>query len=249
MSEESLIDDGSEAAINETTETVEQVADGAAPSWFHADNVAGEGDKPEWYKDNKYKSVADQAKAYTELEKKLGGFTGAPEGEYELSFPDGVEGEWIEGDPLMDGFKTWAKENNLSQDKFTDLLHLYVGNEAQATGVNRESELAAIGENAKGRLQAISQYAKANLSEEDYNGILQATTTAAGVKAIEALIAQTKNTKLPTDPSETTSGVTHSEIQARVADPRYASDPSFRKETTKMYEQLLGKGPKNKVVG
>ena len=44
---------------------------------------------PEWYKADKYKSVAEQAKAYTELEKKFGGFTGAPKDGY--SVVEGVE--------------------------------------------------------------------------------------------------------------------------------------------------------------
>jgi len=246
MDDESLIADAESTPSEEST----QETTTETPSWYMSEGVAGEGDKPEWFKDSKYKSVSAQAEAYAGLESKLGGFTGAPEGDYELSFPEGVEGEWVEGDPLMKGFQTWARDNNLSQDKFTDLLHLYVNNESQMMGSDRETELAAIGDNAQARLQNISDYARANLSEDEYQGILAATTTAAGVKAIEALIAQTRNLKIPTNDQDVTSqGPTREAIQERVADPRYQTSPEFRKETDAMRERLYGKGPMRSVVG
>ena len=68
--EETLIDDTpvEEAATDEVVESTEVEA------------TAEEGERPEWLKD-KYKTVEDQAKAYNDAEKKLGGFSGSPEGE------------------------------------------------------------------------------------------------------------------------------------------------------------------------
>lgn len=246
--EESLLA-GAEASTpnEESTDTTETTTETAA--WYISEGVLGEGDKPDWFKDSKYKSVTAQAEAYAGLESKLGGFTGAPEEGYELSMPDGIEGEWIEGDPLMEGFQTWAKEKGLNQDAFTELLHMYVSNEASVMGVDRESELKAIGDNAQGRLQNIADYARANLSEDEYEGILAATTTAAGVKAVEALIAKTRGPKVPTDMADVSGGKSREEIRAMMADPRYQSDPSFRKQVSAEYERLLGKGPMTKVIG
>ena len=45
--------------------------------YFLTDGIKGTGEAPEWYKSDRYKSVADQAAAYTELEKKFGAFKGA----------------------------------------------------------------------------------------------------------------------------------------------------------------------------
>ena len=89
--EETLIDDNpvEEAAAEEVVESTEVEA--AAPE---------EGEKPEWLKD-KYKSVEDQAKAYAELEKKFGGFTGSPEGDYEMKVPEGISGEFDMDDPRI----------------------------------------------------------------------------------------------------------------------------------------------------
>ena len=66
------------------------------PGYLFADGVVGEGDAPEWFKADKYKTVSDQAKAYVELESKFGGFKGAPkEGKYE------VEGFNFDDNPLI----------------------------------------------------------------------------------------------------------------------------------------------------
>ena len=231
-----------------TEEATEVSTEESGPSWVYAEGLAGEGEKPEWFKDSKYKSISDQAKAYASLESKLGGFTGAPE-EYELSMPDGVEGEWIEGDPMMDHFKQWAKDSGLNQDKFTELLHLYVKNDFDSVASSQESELAALGDNAQPRLRHINDFAKANLSEDDYAGLNQMATTAASVKAIESLIALSRTPKIPTDNADTASGLSHSDIKERMNDPRYKSDPEFRKETSKLYERKFGTGPTNTTIG
>lgn len=242
MSDESLLADVESTPSEESTEQT------AEPTWAYAEGLSGEGEPPEWFKADKYKSVAEQAKAYPELAKKLGGFTGAPE-EYEVSMPDGIEGVFIEDDPLMGEFKEWAKTNQLNQGAFTDMLHMFVKSEHEKYGANRESELKSLGANAASRLKNIDDYAKANLSDDEYQGILAATTTAAGVKAVEALISKTRGFKIPTDNTETPSGITHSEIKERLNDPRQGSDPEFRAETTKLYEQLFGKEPKRNVIG
>jgi len=65
----------SEAVENDTLESNEptSLVDAAEPTlsegeYFLTEGIKGTGDTPEWYKAEKYKSVADQAKAYTELE-------------------------------------------------------------------------------------------------------------------------------------------------------------------------------------
>ncbi len=242
--EESLLADADTSTPS--TESTETTTEAPTP-WYVSEGVEGAGDKPEFLQD-KYKSLSDQAAAYPELASKFGGFTGAPE-DYELSFPDGVEGEWVDDDPMMANFKGWAKENNLNQEGFTNLLHMYVQNEFDNQGQDRASELAAIGDNAQSRLQNINDFAKANLSEEDYRGVLAATTTAQGVKAIEALIAQTRGYKIPDTSEHVDAGLSHSDLREKLADPRYASDPDYRKEVDTLYERKFGKEPRNTVVG
>lgn len=246
MSEESLLA-GNEPTPNDDPIDPATIDAPAVTEWFASEGVAGVGDKPEFFNSDKYKTVADQAAAYPELAKKFGGFTGAPD-EYKTSMPDGIEGEIQADDPMLAKFTTWAKDNSLNQDAFTSLQHMFIENEFNNQGAGRESELAALGDNAQSRLQNISDYAKANLSEDEYAGILEATTTAAGVTAIEALIAKTR-TSIPTSPAVIDTGMSHSDIKARMSDPRYASDPAFRAETTKMYQKLFGNEPNRNIIG
>ena len=244
MAEESLLDQETTEETTETTATTGTTDAG----WFHAEGVAGEGDAPEWLKGDKFKSVAAQAEAYKGLESKLGGFVGAPE-EYEMSMPEGVEGDFFEDNPLMDGFREIAAKSNMSQDTFTDLLHSYISNEVAMGGTSMETEMAALGDNAQNRLKSIGEWGKANMSEDNYKGLLGITTTAEGVKAVEALIAKTRTPQIPvSDVATRDTSTNHSDLKARVADPRYQTDPAFRAETQKMYQNKFGNEPKHTVI-
>lgn len=246
--ESSLLAEADETSTPSSEESTTETED---PSWAYAEGINGEGEAPEWFKSSKYKSVADQAKAYADLEGKFGAFTGSPE-EYEVSMPEGIEGEFVEGDPLMAEFQEWAKDNQVNQKAFTDLVHMFVRNEQGAYQKEQqdiEAELSALGDNAKQRIQNMNDFAKANLSEEHYQGLLQATTSASAVEAVEALIEMTRGYKIPANDDEVDTGVSHSDLKARMADPRYQTDPEFRKETSKLYERKFGGSPNNTIVG
>lgn len=73
------------APVAATPATPAAQAAAAAPTdpnspdaWVLAEGVQGTGKRPEWFKGDKYGSVADQAKAYVDLEKRFGSFNGAP---------------------------------------------------------------------------------------------------------------------------------------------------------------------------
>ena len=105
MSEETLLNEEvAETTTEEATETTETPTEG----WFLNEEVKGEGDVPEWFKADKYKSVAEQAKAYAGLESKLGAFTGAPKDGYEVELPEGVDVELDSEDPMLVNFNDWA---------------------------------------------------------------------------------------------------------------------------------------------
>ena len=96
-------------------DTLTSLVDAANPQlgegeYFLTEGIKGTGDTPEWFKADKYKSIADQAKAYTELEKRFGGFKGAPKDGYQA--PEGIE----QDDALFAELKTFAEETNMSQD-------------------------------------------------------------------------------------------------------------------------------------
>ena len=232
--EETLIDDSVPAEVAEAPAetTLEAVPDG---------------EKPEWLKD-KYKTVEDQAKAYSDLEKKLGAFTGAPEDGYELTLPEGIEGQFDTEDPRLAWFQEAAKNSNMSQEAFTEMLHGFVQHEVQSTSVNRDSELAQLGPNASARLKNLSDWGQANLTPDVYEGMKALATTAAGVQTLEAIVAQTREARIPTGQETVKTGISEAELQQMVANPEYKTNPAYRKKVEAEFSQFYGEQPYQNVI-
>ena len=126
-------------------DTLTSLVDAAVPElgegeYFLTEGIKGSGDAPEWYRADKYKSIADQAKGYNEIEKRLGGFKGSPKDGYQS--PEGVE----ENDALLDELKTFAQETNMSQDAFSRAWELLATQSNVAQEVSVEAEMAKLGE-------------------------------------------------------------------------------------------------------
>jgi len=244
---ESLIDDTPTSEVSDTGESVTNESEApAGPSWFLAENMPGDGDRPEWFKD-KYKSVADQAKAYADLEKRFGGFTGAPES-YELTLPEGVEGQFDMEDPRLAAFQEAARESNMSQETFTKFLHQYIEGEVAGETINVEAELKALGPNAQSRLASLRDWGKANLDDAQFQAMRVLASTAEGVGVLEAMISKTREAKMPTGNEVVKTGPSEQELQEMVADPRYQSSAAYRKEVERKFEEFYGKQPYQNVV-
>lgn len=232
MSEETLIDENpaEEAATEETVESTEVEA--AAPE---------EGEKPEWLKD-KYKSVEDQAKAYAELEKKFGGFTGSPDGDYEIKAPEDLPGEFDLEDPRIEWFQNVAKESNMSQATFDKMLHGFAKMEVEANDPEaaKAIEIQALGKNANARLRDLGDWGKANLNADQYEGFKGLATTAAGVQVLETLIAKTSEGKMPTSNTVRSPALTQEMLDDMIADPKYKTSAAYRSEVREKFEQLYG---------
>lgn len=230
--EETLIDDtpveevATEESVVESTE-VEAAAD--------------DGERPEWLKE-KYKSVEDQAKAYTEIEKKLGGFTGSPEGEYEMTLPEGIGGEFDMEDPRVEWFQAAAKESNMSQETFSEMLHGFVKMEVEANNPEeaKNIEIQALGKNANARLKDLGDWGKGNLTPDQYEGFKSLATSAQGVQVLEALIAKSSEGKMPTSNTVRSPGPTKGALDEMIKDPKYSTSAEFRREVAEKFKDFYG---------
>lgn len=178
------------------------VADPAAAAnteWFWTDGVKGADKRPDWLKADKYKTVADQAKAYIDLEKKHGelaakfkDFAGAPE-KYDLTVPEDLKDklEWLPDDPLLAQFQTLAKESGMSQPIFEKLLHTFAQYEYANMAPDWAKEKAAIGERADERLSGFWDWAGATFDDETATTVKRALGVAPSpaeiFKALEAV--------------------------------------------------------------
>lgn len=240
VSEESLFSTSETEATESTASAPEQTG------WLLAEGIEGQGERPEWYND-KYQSVAEQAKGYNELSKKLGGFTGTPEDGYQLSMPE----EWgdiknPDGSPLMTDddanvkfIKEFANEHEMSQGAFDDLVHGWIRLTVGRTNEAKEEQLQALGPQGKGRLDAIDNWVQANIDPALHQGVRNLVVSADSVDAIEALIRKTRPAPLvDTAQIPTGSSFNRDQLMERMADPRYQTSKHFRQETERLIAEV-----------
>lgn len=234
----SLLDEGNESQPDEssadsapaTKETGQET-----PSWFWDENTPGHGERPQFLPD-KYKSVADVAKAYKQLESRLGA---APK-EYDLSKGQG----WIEPDyaPFQE-MTEFAKSKHVPQDvmdKFLETVGVYL--DEFKTDINEEK--AKLGDNATARLKTLNNWAKSNLSEKSFNVLSAGMRTADAIEALEEIRNKMigQETMIPGSANASPGGAPsleeyRSELNSNYQ--KYKDDPSYRKEMMSKLERIM----------
>ena len=241
-----------QAAIEETTS--DTLLDASTPElgegeYFLSDGIKGTGDMPEWYKGDKYKSVAEQAKAYTELEKKFGGFTGAPKDGYQG--PEGIEAD----DALLKELTEFATKTNMSQEAFGEAWELLSAQSEAVEAVNQEQELAQLGSNASERIKNVEGFLRNNLDADTYDQVRDLVTDAKSIQLIEYMVKATAPTKLPIDGGEHPTGLTWSDIETEMfktaADGQLlrSIDANHERKIQKMMKEFGGDKPNIRTFG
>ena len=151
----------------------------AAPAeWFLAEGVKGTAAAPEWYDRSKYKTLADQAKAYPEARSKIGELEtklreagAAPKAPESYVLPElagPLQGlEWKADDPLLAKAFEVAKKHNISQETFNALALETIAPLIQHYEMlDLEAEKAAIGDRADERMGWLKSWAEKNLAPE-----------------------------------------------------------------------------------
>lgn len=198
-------------------------------SFYWQEGLAGEGDAPEWFKGDKYKSVSDQAKAYTDLEKRFGGFKGAPES-YQL--PEEVDNDASYVQMLTE----IGKKTNMSQDTFGELLELGEAMLSAKMDVDRQAELDLLGPDAESRLNSIDAFMRNNLGDK-YDYFKDFANSAKAVELIEALTAATAPSKLPIDSQPAVEQVTQDQIEEMMT--RKDANGQILFETSESYREKV----------
>lgn len=206
------------------------------------DGVKGIGDKPEWFNDSKYKTVAEQAKAQRELEKKLGAFTGAPEEGYKLD--DDYAG--LKEDPMYQEFSEFAKESGMSQEYHDKLVSTFLAGQQVKGEEYRNQQIQKLGDNAQQRITNVDSFLRGNLTPEQYEKYSEAVSTAESVELIESLIKATRPAKVPAEGGDNPKGITEDKLKEMyLATDQYGNrkmeDPKYAAEYNKAAEYFYGK--------
>jgi hypothetical protein len=197
MSEEVSQATQAESAGGETTtESTTSGGTSSESTWSYAEGVAGTGEKPEYFKSDKYKTLADQAKAYIDAESRLGGFTGAPSDGYKLN--EGIEAD--ANNPLFKGLTEIGAKYNMNNDMYNDIISMYNKQTANDAAAYREAQLKELGDDGQTRIKNINDWVNANVPADFKENFLNWSQSAKDIQALETLIGMTKGQKVG-DPS------------------------------------------------
>lgn len=214
----------------------------ASPSWFLDEGVPGVGERPGWLSD-KFKTAADLAKSYSELEKKFGT---TPE-EYDLSKSKFIDPDY---EPFQD-FLTLAKDKRVPKevvDKMVESFDKYM----DEFSIDPHEEAKKLGDNAGERLKTLDNWAAANLSKESYAALTGSLRNADGIKALEELRSKmmTSSTMVPpgNDGGANTSA-TLEDIKTELNNnlQKYKTDAVYRKDLQTRLEAATKASPTNYI--
>jgi len=207
----------------------------------------------------KYKTPDDLAKAYKELESKLGGkeedlrksileeieesaFKDRPatSGEYQL--PETVDADSAVNSDLLQWWSEHSFENGYGQEEFQKGIEMYMSAIGD-TGPDLESESVKLGENSSARIESANLFANKFFPAEAFPAIERMCESHEGILALEHIMESMKDGPFSGDAQPTT-GVTKQGLEEMMRDERYHNpakqDRNFVEEVTKGYRALYG---------
>lgn len=203
------------------------------PSWFIDDKTPGAGERPDWMP-SKYKRASDVGKAYSELERKLGGFTGAPE-KYDFSTL-----EIDEADPIVQMIAEVGKEKGMNQETVNTLLGRMISLEEAQKSMNIEQEVKKLGPDGERQLNEYKNWQKDYFKPEESEVVSSWIRTADDLKVFNRIMSNTNMSAVPTTQSMAmannyeTVDTLKTELIKNIE--RYDKDPAYRKEwSTRMH--------------
>ena len=207
-------------------------------------------ERPEWLPE-KYKTGEDLAKAYKELEGKLGtkeeeiraklleemeatANEGLPASAGEYEVPDFVDDETAKDSALL---KQWADhcfENKYSQEEFNKGLELYIS--AMGEPVDLQAEAMKLGDNANTRIDAANAFARNFFPKEVMPAIERMCETSEGIVALEKIMDAMKEGDF-TGNTSAASGQTEAELRQMMQDERYWNPVRMDKDYIRQVEE------------
>lgn len=208
--------------------------------WYFADGVPGVGSKPD-YLSPKYKTLAEQAKAYDELYKTVRNTSGAPE-QYEL----GDYGNVIKADnPHMQKLMNYAKENRFSQDAFQEIVGTLVEYE-KSQQPNIDAEIAKLGVDGATKIKTVQTWAENTFSQEALDTIGKIAKNADVINMLDEMRQYVHHTASQ-PPGSNMAGepfvkLTVAEVEAEMKSnyKRYTNDANYRREIQEKFRQAVG---------
>tara|TARA_Y100001937_G_scaffold65329_1_gene89358 strand:+ start:527 stop:1312 length:786 start_codon:yes stop_codon:yes gene_type:complete len=212
-----------------------------------AEEELGEGEvyeRPDWFPEKFWDekdgpNIENMAKSINHLEKKLG--ETAPD-EYDLS-----EVQVDPNDEVVKAVLEFGKEKQLSNKSITGLINKVIevtGGIEQEAEFDVQKEREKIGPNASEIIQSNVRWNQKMLNDgtfnqSDYQEIEMLGGTAEGIRVIQKLRGMIGEQEIPTI-SIPGDKPDKDELRAMVADPRYQTDPVYRKGVERKFNEAYG---------
>lgn len=244
--------------------TIEHTDPNALPTeaekWAWDENTDGVGQKPEWL-DPKYKTVAEQAKAYKEAQSQLSKRAGevAPE-EYEVSIDESVKEAGFDvalESPVFKEFEVYARKNNFSQEHFNDLTNFYVKalqemhrplTDEERT-VYVEEQMNKLGNGGAETIDRITQWGRANCTEEQFEWFKSRFDSAEDILNLKAIFLDRMTPTAAGVTGSPTPKYTRDDLKEMKKDPKYEYDVVYQKAIDLEYQKLAEAGTLGQRAG
>jgi hypothetical protein len=226
-----------------------------------AEDLQPKDERPEWLPE-KYKTGEDLAKAYKELESKLGtkeedlrakfmeeiqseAFKDRPESAGDYQLPDFVDDEAAIDNELLQWWSKHSYDNGYGQEEFQKGLEMYM-QAMQSSMPDTEAEMQKLGDNANARIEAAALFANQFFGDTHMPAIERLTETADGLEALEFIMEKMKSPSVNTE-STAASRITDESLRAMMQDERYwhpaRRDNDYIKEVNDGFQKLYsGRG-------
>lgn len=213
------------------------------PSWQYSEGVPGQGETPEWFMADKYKSVEEQAKAALELRRKLGSKAEDAPGEYQLDYEKyGLEAD----DPVLAEMNPFFKEINIPQKEYEKLVDKYVTAQTaylqQEESKKREAFEAYAKENGE-TVSRVTQWVKNNFNESEQAALGEFLTSPERIEVLDKVRTGAPKSAPPTaTQAQNYADVeTAASIDAKIGEnyERYQSDAPWRNMMQKKRREAL----------
>lgn len=213
--------------------------------------------RPEWLPE-KYKSPEDLAKAYKELETKLGtkeedlrkklqeeliaeAYKDRPASAGEYQLPDFVVEEEAVNNELLSWWAEHAFENGYSQDEFAKGIEIYMNSMPAPPDLAVEAK--KLGDNSNQRIEAASAFAMKFFPQETLPAIERLCESAEGIIALEVMMDAMKDGNF-TQAANPASGVSAADLREMMKDERYWNpthrDADFVKKVDAGFKKIYG---------
>lgn len=207
----------------------------------------------------KYKTPDDLAKAYKELESKLGGkeedlrsqlmeeikteaFADRPETSGDYQLPESVDADSAVDSELLQWWSDHAYENGYGQEEFQKGIEMYMS----AVGGNTpdlEAETVKLGDNASDRINSANMFANKFFPQEALPAIERMCESHEGIIALEHIMEAMKDGSFSGE-TQPSAGIDRQTLDEMMRDDRYHNpakrDANFIQQVTDGFKTLYG---------